>query len=280
VAQFTAFDLVVRSDLALPGAMPAAEDAAADVVVVRGSVAPLGEGVRYGVADGAVTIDLPPFARFRCSADEIMVDEGEDPDLALRLVANALPATVWLRGDPVLHAACFVPEGGAGAIAVCGASGSGKSTVLAAMLARGAGVVSDDMIRVRGNDPIASGLPGITWRKATADAARRTGWTVAPDRVVPAAGLAAIMVLAPPTDDGPAFRRLRGGGAIAAVLAQRHRAAIPALLGIEGAMLGRIAALANRPVYAWHRAPAVPIVSDEEAALLIRASATIEGTTD
>ncbi|MDB5705508.1 MAG: hypothetical protein JWN66_2624 [Sphingomonas bacterium] len=279
MAQFTAFDLVVRSDLALPGAMPAAEDAAADVVVVRGSVAPLGEGVRYGVADGAVTIDLPPFARFRCSAGEILVDEGEDPDLALRLVANALPATVWLRGDPVLHAACFVPEGGAGAIAVCGASGSGKSTVLAAILARGAGVVSDDMIRVRGSDPIASGLPGITWRKAMADAARRTGWPVAPDRVVPAAGLAAIMVLAP-ADDGPAFRRLRGGDAIAAVLAQRHRAAIPALLGIEGAMLGRIAALDNRPVNACHRAPPVPIVTDEEAELLIRASATIEGTTD
>jgi hypothetical protein len=277
VPDWLAFDLVVRSDLALPGAMPAAEGATADVVVVRGAVAPL-EGTRYGVTEGAVTIDLPPFARFRCSAGEIVVDEGDDPDLALRLVANALPATVWLRGDPVLHAACFVPEEGAGGVAVCGASGSGKSTVLAAMLARGASMVSDDMIRVRmvDGDPVAVGLPALYWRKAAADAAQRSAWPVAAERILPAAPLAAILILTPPAD-GPVFRRLQGAAAMATVLAQRHRAAIPTLLGAEAGMVGRIGRLANLPVYAWHRAPAVPIVTDEEAEFLIRASVEIKG---
>jgi hypothetical protein len=277
VPDWLAFDLVVRSDLALPGAMPAAEGATADVVVVRGAVAPL-EGTRYGVTEGAVTIDLPPFARFRCSAGEIVVDEGDDPDLALRLVANALPATVWLRGDPVLHAACFVPEEGAGGVAVCGASGSGKSTVLAAMLARGASVVADDMIRVRMVDdaPVASGLPALYWRKVAADAAQRSAWPVATERILPRAPLAAIFILAPPSD-GPAFRRLRARAAMTAVLEQRHRAAIPRLLGAEAAMLGRIGRLAKLPLYAWHRAPAVPILSGGEAEFLIRAAREIKG---
>ena len=64
-----------------------------------------------------------------------------DPRL---LFARGLPLAASLQGVVCLHASAVVVDGRA--IAVCGASGAGKSTLAAALVAEGAGFLTDDVL--------------------------------------------------------------------------------------------------------------------------------------
>jgi hypothetical protein len=60
------------------------------------------------------------------------------------LIGQVLPLVAVLRGLEVLHASAVVL--GAGAVALCGHSGAGKSSVAAAFLDRGAALLADDVL--------------------------------------------------------------------------------------------------------------------------------------
>ena len=84
---------------------------------------------------------------------------------------SVLPLVVQARGTQVLHASAVT--GPAGVVALCGVSTSGKSTLAAALMARGHEVVADDALafRVEGGEATALTLPfRLRLRSSSAEA--------------------------------------------------------------------------------------------------------------
>jgi len=188
------------------------------------------------------------------------------------LIATALPALLWMRGEIVLHAAAAVLPGAAGAIAIGGASGTGKSTVLRQLVAAGASVVADDSmcLRFTGTDVTVSGLAGGYFvAGADKDTARRLE-TVPPEHQIRAAPLAGLVMLGARLSSGaPVFHSLRGVAALEALLASRHRPRIPALLGNNKAMLPVLARLSETlPIHLWNRREGAAALDPAEIAWL------------
>ena len=103
------------------------------------------------------------------------------------LMATALPAALWMRGETVLHAGAVLLPGMTHAVAFAGASGSGKSTMLRALLEHGARLVADDTVCVRAaaNGYQVAGLSAGTQRRVGAwqpgiQTAAGTGWPSRP----------------------------------------------------------------------------------------------------
>jgi hypothetical protein len=70
--------------------------------------------------------------------------EPDRPDWASILSAQALPLTATLRGFEVFHAAGVLTR--AGAVLLTGPPGAGKSSLAAALVRRGAALLSDDVV--------------------------------------------------------------------------------------------------------------------------------------
>lgn len=188
------------------------------------------------------------------------------------LIATALPALLWMRGEIVLHAAAAVLPGAAGAIAIGGASGTGKSTVLRQLVAAGASVVADDSLCLRfsGAAMTVSGLAGGYFvAEADNDSARRLE-IVPPEYQIRAAPLAGLVMLgARLSSGGPAFQALSGVAALEALLTSRHRPRIPTLLGNNKGMLPVLARLSETlPVHLWHRREGAAALDPAEMAWL------------
>jgi hypothetical protein len=88
---------------------------------------------------------------------------AKDDLLASHFLDAVLAAVLRQRGLLVLHAnAAFTP---AGAIAISGESGAGKSTTLAALLARGCAMLADDITALRlacdGHVEVVPGVPQL-----------------------------------------------------------------------------------------------------------------------
>jgi hypothetical protein len=265
-----AYDLVIRSELPVPGAVAIARQETCDIEIVRGRIDVVGCGQQYRRVGDALLIDFPSRARFLCRHDHIEVDEAPGADMdrvTALLIANALPACLWMRHDLVLHASAFAPRGAGAVVAVCGPSGTGKSTALATFVARGAQVVADDTIRVVGgpDGPVASGLPGLYWLKAEADGETRTAVTVAPDRSLSRAPLAALFITMALEGGGrPYFDQVAGSAKLAALIQQLHRPAIGKLLELQTFVLPMLAQAANLPVYRWYRPIGPPVLEEAE----------------
>ena len=242
---------------------------------LRGATRDLGP---YRLAGDSLVFELPRIARYRCDAGARIIVErlGETPErvAAAYLIATALPALLWMRGEIVLHAAAAVLPGALGAVAIGGASGSGKSTVLRALVAAGASVVADDSLCLRlvGPDLRVSGLAGGYFVPGADDDIVRAFQDVPGDRRLASAPLAGLMMLGPRTSSGePALRTLGGVAALEALLASRHRPRIPTLLGNNRALLPVLARLsATLPIHLWNRRDGAPGLDLVEAAWLAR----------
>jgi hypothetical protein len=131
-------------------------------------------------AAGAGWVTIPGVAAFGFAdagpvtavADGAAPDEVEDA-----WVRSALPLVVQARGTQVLHASAVA--GARGAVALCGLSTAGKSSLAAALMLRGHPLVADDALgfavaepnvtalplpfrlRLRPRSALALGLPGI-----------------------------------------------------------------------------------------------------------------------
>jgi hypothetical protein len=95
----------------------------------------------------------------------------DDRTFEANLVNFALSASLTLQGEECLHATVVALNDGA--VGLLGPSGSGKSTLSAFLLAQGASLITDDMLRATfvGNDVVAH--PGPRRLKLFEDSAQR-----------------------------------------------------------------------------------------------------------
>jgi hypothetical protein len=100
-------------------------------------------------------------ARVLVSADggELLCDpDPGQPDWAFILSAQALPLAATLAGFEVLHASGVVLDGGA--VLFAGEPGAGKSSLAAALVREGAGLLGDDAIALRESEGSPWAHPG------------------------------------------------------------------------------------------------------------------------
>ena len=154
--------LGVVSDFELPGAIPGAADAAIDVRIRLGCVpatlpSPDHAGPIWQIAADRLLLELPGIARFLLAGGaEIVVDpwsEAQAADVPAFLTGGIIGMLLLQRGRVVLHASAVEMDGRAALI--CGRSGVGKSTLAAALAARGHPVLADELcvLDVEGDGP-------------------------------------------------------------------------------------------------------------------------------
>jgi hypothetical protein len=181
---YSAYGLKFRLPFACPALPPAPAGSVPDLAVVEGPVprdlpAPLASGVRWQAEPGRYLWRGGRRAgRFLVEGGErIVLERGPEPEdelLAFHFLDTVLAAVLRQRGMLVLHANAAVTP--TGAVAITGISGAGKSTTLAALLARGCTMLADDITVLRlGHDGRVEALPGVPQFHLTEDAARGLG---------------------------------------------------------------------------------------------------------
>jgi hypothetical protein len=151
---YRAYGLTIHSELILPELMEAGEERSkADVSIRLNAILKTGfEGEPYDfiVDNGSVSFKMPDAGVFRVQdGNTIMVSPYSHADEALiRLYVLGTCCGILLlqRGDYPLHGSAIAVGGKA--IAIVGQSGAGKSTLASAMLEKGHGLISDDVIPV------------------------------------------------------------------------------------------------------------------------------------
>jgi hypothetical protein len=148
--------LTVAAELPLPGAIALdAAPAEAEVRIVLRPVpenlaAPVAQGPGWQLDERRFLLALPSGARFlACDGTTLELDlpPGSDPADALPFaLGTGLAALLYQRGTLVLHAATVERNGTA--IALCASSGTGKSSLAAALCQQGCRLVSDDVAAV------------------------------------------------------------------------------------------------------------------------------------
>ena len=178
--RYWGFGLNFESEIPCPGFLPARGPA--EVHVHLGSVPehlsnPSTTGVTYEADPDRILISLPGIARYLIERGSRIILEpaSTDADDAARaFLANAaLSALLLQRGVFVVHAAvCSTSEG---AVLIAGRTARGKSTVLAALLARGHGMLSDDLAPIVLESHGPAVVPALPRLKLWADAATVLG---------------------------------------------------------------------------------------------------------
>lgn len=184
---YTAYSLILRVPFRCPALTPAAPDAIPDVSIVEGKVPkhisyPMAEGLHWEASPGLFLLRGGGLAgRFLVeNGDRITLERNpgsDDAMLSAHLLTSVMAAILRQRGLMVLHAnAAITPKS---AIAISGEPGAGKSTTLAALLARGCTMQTDDITAlVTGKDSRIITLPGIPKINLCEDAAIRLGHDV------------------------------------------------------------------------------------------------------
>jgi hypothetical protein len=283
VSRYFAYGLTIDSDFGLPGAIAlAAGPGAPEVRIQKGSVN-IGPGAlsrgAYRYLDGRLLFDAPRVARYLCEAGEAIVIEraAEAKDEAVEglLIATALPAILWMRDRLVLHAAAAVLPGCHNAIAIAGASGAGKTTILHQLVEHGAAALADDSVALAhdGQGRIATGLPAGCFLRDRSDGPRRFV-PIAEGRQRRSARLGALVVLEPGADSRPpTFERAAPLAAVSQALRNRHRPTIPLVLGRAQRTLMDCAMLAREvPIYVWRRRNGSVRLAEDEMLALTRAA--------
>lgn len=148
--------LSVQSEFAFPGAIvDPAPLGAADVVIRLGEVPneienPSAVGPNWALTADVFLLRVPAIARFLV-ANGRSIDADLEPgatrgDAAAFLFGTALGILLHQRGHVLLHASAVAV--GDGAVAFCGQSTAGKSTLAAALAQRGYPFVTDDVCAV------------------------------------------------------------------------------------------------------------------------------------
>jgi hypothetical protein len=145
--------LHVSSELELPGAIPDASQAEATDVRIRHATVPAAledaaiSGQIWEIAGEKFLLRVPHLARF-------LITRGEKIEVGLEPNAQERKAAAWVlgtsfgillhqRGALALHGAAVASDGCA--IAICGDSGIGKSTLAAALCRKGCSFAADDV---------------------------------------------------------------------------------------------------------------------------------------
>jgi hypothetical protein len=273
---YLGYGLAIRSALAIPGAIPI-HARVPDIDIGEGPAdipEPERQAGPYRLAGNRLLFEMAGIGRYLCTRNNITIERApgaDDARVAAYLVATALPACLWMRGEMVLHAAAALLPGATRAFAVAGVSGSGKSSVLRELVQMGAKILADDTLCIRA-DLEGSGLPGGYFLGSQ----ERAFHGLSPESWLERAPLCGLAILQLPRPDAaPEFGRLRGVEAVEALLANRHRPRIPALLGVAGGQIVRVAALArDLPVHVWRRREGV--ISLDPAELDVLAGGSVQ----
>jgi hypothetical protein len=246
---YRAFGLIIASELEIPGGVSVAHSAVDADVVIRVGACPIGpvETVNgpYSRSGEALLFDAAGVARYAALAsNQLWVEsypKADSEKVIALLVATALPMLIWMRGDVMLHAAGVVPAGSTKAIAIAGPSGVGKSTLASGLIDKGGRLVGDDSLKLTVTDRRTwlSGLSACIFAP-NAPNARRTAIALPKASQMEIAPLAAIICLK--IDDAiakPEVNRLQGADALEALLKNRHRPKIPAILGRDAELLSQ-----------------------------------------
>lgn len=172
---YVAYGMRIQSPLALPGLLPAAP--ADDVVIRIGAAQQLpadGAGEwSYSIAPGVATLARQHVGAFEVRGGrEVLVTPTPNADpqvIALYLTGPILAVLLCQRGTLVLHGSSVRVEGGA--VAFLGQSGDGKSSLAAAMHARGHAILADDITAVDVDGESVVARPGFPQLKVSPDVA-------------------------------------------------------------------------------------------------------------
>ena len=155
----------------MPGAIARQVDRLPDSLPGGVAYSPLGE-----LADGCLLLKAQGIGRFLVrdgQTVEYVVDVGADSVAVDRFLwGSARSALIHQRGELPLHASVVIEPGGKHAIALCGASGVGKSTTAAALLRSRWTSLADDLARVVRTDETTCVWPGPAWMRLSLDACR------------------------------------------------------------------------------------------------------------
>ena len=152
---YTACGLRVRSPFALPFITLSGLSHREPDVTVRIGAAPASlpaPADRHGLwesAPGAFLLDVPGVARYRVTdGRDVLVEPrgGGDREVGVFLAGPVFAALLQQRGVVTLHAGAV--EVGPGAVLLAGGPGRGKSSLLAALVARGYAMLADDVTGV------------------------------------------------------------------------------------------------------------------------------------
>lgn len=267
------YGLRLESQLAVPGAVVTDRAGPPDLSILLDTPRSTADAPVYARTQDGLCFVCPGVASYRIAAQAIRI--APDPDaqsdlVSGMLVATALPGWLWLRGRFVLHAGAVQIPGG-GAIAIAGASGSGKSTIVAQLVAAGAALIGDDTIAFsRETGTQASGLAG-GWFAPNQDASGRQFVPVVAGQSCTAAPIGAILLLGPYGAADGGLTRLEPVAAVTGLLTHRHRPRIPALLGRAADTLRDATLLAGAiPLYSWTRRAGGVMLTPAERAMLER----------
>lgn len=132
---------------------------------------------RYGhLPDGSSYVSWQGLGEFRVTADggEILCAQGDgapDESFQVYLLGQALSFALVKAGFEPLHGTAVVQDGEA--IALLGEGGYGKSTLAASFLAKGASLLTDDLLLVRPEGGRLIAYPGPSRIKLFPDSADR-----------------------------------------------------------------------------------------------------------
>ena len=275
---YSIFGLRIRSEVPLGEYFPQLpQDVPPDVEIREDRIdAAEVERAGYSQVEGGTLLTVPRVGRFLIrDGREITVDpapESSPRNLRVFLLGSAFGALLHQRGLLPLHANAVEVDGNA--VAFCGHSGAGKSTIAAWFMDRGHRVLADDVC-VIAFDPGGQALayPGIPrlrlWREAL-EASGRTavGYERSfegadkydvptaqerPDEPLP---LSRIYLLGKATEDEPKGRILRLGGveAIDALVSNTYRGGYLSMIGRTGEHLMACVRIARAvPIFRAHR---------------------------
>jgi hypothetical protein len=290
--------LKLESDLPLPALArwDGPGDAAADIAIRRGQVRP-----RLDRPDHVAPIfqtrgrneyllTLPGTGRILVrNGNEVTVDpdSGADASVTSAILTGTIQAVLWhQRGLLPLHASVVVIGGRA--VALCGPSASGKSTLAAMLAAQGCAVIADDLCLVdAGEGGAVSVLPGRTRLRLWRDVLDRLGMT--PSVLTPALtaretyfvdcgrsaargrfALGAVVTLARRQSRPIELERMRGARAINTLYGMVHTRRPAGALGRAHDIFAAVTRLASSGPTIWElRLPGDPARLGEAAAKVL-----------
>jgi hypothetical protein len=184
MGRYIAYRLLIESELAIPEMESAPENEAVPDVTIRfGQVdRTRPESAVVGINGWATAEEV--LLQFQGSGAfliregrEIVIErdqEASDASVRVLLTGPALGVLLHQRGNLILHASCVARDGVA--IAFAADSGTGKSTLAAAFISRGFGLIADDIVAI---DTEAAGgpkiSPGFLQMKLSKESARSIG---------------------------------------------------------------------------------------------------------
>ena len=184
--------------------------------------------------NGTLRVDMPDLASFSYERGAANVRAIPYRPLSPGFILDTyhhcvLPLILPALGREVLHASAVI--GAEGVAALCGTSGTGKSTVAVALARRGYGIWADDAVAVdtAGCEPTAVLLPFTVRLRADSarfmDAAGERGTSIAADPVDAQSAPLAVLCMLQRTPDATAtvaIRRLEAAAACRAALAHAY----------------------------------------------------------